>query len=63
MFVAHLVTDDCSLLSIRVVSTDPSIARFIHTGRHEDQYLVEAYKVAVSIVWYQFDITNGWLWQ
>ena len=63
MFIAHLVADDRSLLSIGVVSTDTSIARLIHTGGHEYQYLVEAYKIAVSVVWYQFDIANGWLWQ
>ena len=62
MFVAHLVADDRSLLSIGVISTDPPIARLIYTGRHEDQYLVEAFKVAVSIVCYQLDITDGWLW-
>ena len=63
MFIAHLVADDCSLLSIGVISTDTSIARLIHTGGHEDQYLVEPYKISVSIIWYQFDIANGWLWR
>ena len=63
MFIAHLVADYRSLLSIGVISTDPSIARLIHTGRHEDLYLVEAFKVAVSIVLNQFDITNSWLWR
>ena len=63
IFIAHLVADDHSLLSIGIVSTDTSIARLIHTGGHEDQCLVKAYKVAVSVVWYQFDIANGWLWR
>jgi hypothetical protein len=58
MFIAHLIANDCSLLSIRVISTDPSIAWLVHTIGHVDQYLVEACEV--SIVWYQFDVTDGW---
>ena len=63
MFIAHLVADDRSLLSIGVVSTDTSVARLVHTSGHEDQYLVEVYKVSISIVRYQFDVANGWLWR